>query len=331
VNDPPRAAIVFVKRPTTLPKRPVLKPYYERGTREDQNQDRAALDRLVGFDTAAAKARGWAWLLDRGAYKKDKAGNLLRSETFDAASSDAPKAAALERAIDRIRSHESMYVPERIGAKRWYGALIELGTALDVFLPFAVVRDAEDAFFAGRTTGNSHRAVHNVTREVREAAQALASKVRLASEKITTYEDDPLPGLKATKPHLDFLATLEAGLHLAGFSYAEIAALVPDAGRLEDDRRRVGSANRNHADRIRKRVAKVKPSIESKIRRSALADTSLAAFMKRTRRSRLSVRDYAAWMDSPEGKGIEAQMAAIQPRRKARVAEAKISADLSGK
>ena len=277
-----------------------LTPYYFAN-----DETRAAVDKMVGFDTREMKKRGWAWLVESGYYTKDDLGNLRRTPGSQEETDETKKPRALEKMIHGIASLEHMYGPERLGGRRWSHALIELVAALDAFLPFATIRDQEDSFFAGRAN-KGYDDVYALTRDVRERAESLVTKAREARGKITFYEDDPLPGLDAKKPHLNYLASLEARLSLAGFSNPEIADLIPDTSRLQDEAGGVVHARDNHIDRIRKRMAKVKAKIALRQKRSALADESLAAFSKRTGME--GSQNYAAWMESPEGKKLTAQL-----------------------
>lgn len=309
-----------------------LRPYYE--VRSDEPEAREALNKLVGFDVGEMARRGWEWIEARAPRKWNESADCetVSIPGFVAGESvEVTKARALIGELTgSLMSLKSMHGPERTAGRRWNDALGTLLEALEAFMPFAQVRGHETSFFASKVSpgGRAHYdAVHAQTVRIAAIAEDLAATARLAQTKITTYKDDPLPGLQKRKPHRTFLAQICTRLSLAGFTLAEIGDLIPDPLRLEEERleaayiasnksnvtknfrenltKRRERYRNDHAERIRSLVSGVKPEIVRARALSALADRALQGFMERTGRQ---IGDAGKWFDeylkSPEGLAV---------------------------
>jgi len=304
-----------------------LRPYYDMPPEEL----REALSKLVKFDVDETRKRFWAWLVEHGYATAEYAPHLghevvTNVRVPDLATgepSEVTKARALRDAIHgSLQSLQSMYGPERIAGKRWFEALSELADALKVFLPFARVRVAEDGFFAGKMVSPEKNPIPPHTLSVVSCAESLAALAKKAQENITEYKDDPLPGLKAKKPHLGFLAALEARLSLAGFTYLEIADLVPDGASTDEARKVAAQVDETarpslaarfrlaHADRIRKRAAPERASIEHHRLQEALTSEWMDRFEAWTGRP-VAGNGFREWLESLEHRECEAAIAAL--------------------
>jgi hypothetical protein len=289
-----------------------LRPYYL----PSGDEWRRAISELVGFDPDLTRQRFDAWLLEHGFDNTDEDGNRRRPPIPEGQSVELVKARALRKASDSFITLGFMHGPERLAGKRWHAALTVLAKALEEFTPYAGVRQDENAYFASRGA-DDHHAIHDHTRALRETVEGLLRMTREAQAKIVTYVDDPLPGLEG-KGHFRYLAEREARLSLAGFTYDEIARLVLDNRRIDDDRNAesfddeaqrakvLANAQRAHAERIRKRAAEYRAEIARNIAETDLATASMHAFIARTGGK---VRD---WFGSPEQEQHEKDLARLR-------------------
>jgi DNA-binding transcriptional MerR regulator len=141
--------------------------------------------------------------------------------------------------------------------------------------------------------------------------------VREAVGQIITYSDDPLPGLEGgRRPPLGYLGRIEARLRVAGFSYKEIADLICDTGRAEDDRAKRRTAERSHVDRIRKRVAQFKPAVELHQKKEAAADARMEQFLRRTGYRTIHDAGVDVWLQSIEAKALDRDVKRLEAASK---------------
>jgi hypothetical protein len=289
------------RRPARQPPKGI-EPYYP-VARADR--DRREISRLIGFDIVQVQWSGWRWLLRHGFLRKDENGNLVGVPEAERPSMGREKAKALNAAIDGVTSAEFMHAPERLAGRRWYAALTSAVAALDAFMPYAHARMTEDSYFAARTTRGGYDDVLNLTTEIGKIAESLSATMQEAKKQIRLYKDDPLPGLEpGRRPHLGYLGRIEANLNVAGFTYEEIAALVRDNNRTEDQRSKVRTARTSHIERIRKRVARFKPAIVLQLKREALTNERMDQFLQRT--GQPTIREaFDAWTQSIESKALD--------------------------
>jgi hypothetical protein len=259
---------------------------------------------LIGFDIGNVQERGWAWLLRHGFLRKDELGNLIGVQHDDRPTLNRAKADALSDVLRGLSSTDFMYAPERLAGRRWHAALSAAAAALESFVPYARARSTEDSYFAGRTTGGGHDAVVAVTTDVQASAERLLARMKEAAAQIITYEGDPLPGLEeGRRPHRAYLGKLEAILSVAGFSYRQIADLIWDTNRAEDERAKARTAERSHVERIRKRVAQLKPEVVLHKKKEAVTNQRMDQFLERTG---LQIHDAIdAWTQSIEFKALD--------------------------
>jgi hypothetical protein len=262
----------------------------------------------VGFDIERAIALGFAWL--------EKNGHVVNGvsrlpPTSAPHSKDEAKAHALLDEIDDLRSLQWMYGPESIASARWLHALAILERELESFQKSARIRQEEDVYHDSHRTGPRAHEVSEHTASVVAAAEAFRTLLREATKKAAGSVGSGLPAARRpSRPRLDYLASMEARLSLAGFTYGEIADLIPDLKQVENERKDFplpSDYERNaHTERIRYRSSKLKAGIEKERAERATVQASIDAWKART--GYTVGRDVRAWFDSPEYQALPAEL-----------------------
>ena len=273
-----------------------LQPAYEFNPNDPVIAD--ALDRLVGFRIHETERRIEDWLVRHGFHQHGPfdVTRALPSRVSQGEPEELRKARALDKTLERLRNLCSMHGVERLAAQRWSRALLELATSLKRFRSYANIRGGEQGAMVNRSVGRARDGYNQLcdqTQELSKSAEALETLAREAQAAIETYKDDPLPGLEGTKPHLRFLARLEALLSIAGFGPAEIAEIVIDNKRHGHG----ATAKRQHRERITTRAKQEKPSLSAQAASRAAVDASIEAWKARTG---LDGRSMAEYFDSRE-------------------------------
>jgi hypothetical protein len=278
-----------------------LQPYFAGGL---ENEVHA----LVGFDIERTITLGFAWL-EKHEYVVD--GNSRLPPRSAPHSKDEAKAHALLDEIDDLRSLQWMYGPERIASARWLHALGDVDGELEAFLTSARIRYREDVHHDGHRTGPRAHEMSDHTASVVAAAESFLALVREATRKADIVADDGLPApRKPNRPRMDYLASMEARLSLAGFTYPEIADLIPDLKQIENERRTkpldVDFERDAHTERIRSRCTKKKAGIEKERVELATVQASIDEWKART--GFTMGKDVRKWFDSPEHRALPAEL-----------------------